>query len=85
MIEQIANSSNSKISLKDFDPSDTFGFAKDDIKEEYTKLKERFIELQEVLVASKKFGLLIILQGMDCSGKECTCRSQSKWLCSRKL
>jgi len=75
MIEQIANSLNTKIRLKDFDPSDTFGIEKNDIEEEYAKLKERFIELQEVFVASKKFALLIILQGMDCSGKDGTVKN----------
>jgi len=75
MIKQITNSLNTKIRLKDFDPSDTFGIAKNDIEEEYAKLKERFIELQEVFVASKKFALLIILQGMDCSGKDGTVKN----------
>jgi PPK2 family polyphosphate:nucleotide phosphotransferase len=65
-------SSDVKVRLKDFDPEDTDKLEKNDIEEEYGKLQERFSELQEVLYASKKFGLLIVLQGMDCSGKDGT-------------
>jgi PPK2 family polyphosphate:nucleotide phosphotransferase len=65
-------SSDEKVRLKDFDPEDTGKLDKIDIEEEYAKLQERFTELQEVLYASKKFGLLIVLQGMDCSGKDGT-------------
>jgi len=60
------------IHLKDFDPEDTDGLSKNDIIEEYTKLHEKFINLQEVFYACKKYGLLIVLQGMDCSGKDGT-------------
>lgn len=65
-------SSHKKVSLKDFKPTDTNGLEKPDIQQEFTKLQERFIKLQEVFYASKKFSLLIILQGMDCSGKDGT-------------
>lgn len=66
------NSIDKKFSLKEFSPDDTAKLSKKDVEEEYLKLHEKFIELQEVFYASKKYGLLIILQGMDCSGKDGT-------------
>lgn len=66
------SSNDKQFNLKDFKPDDTSGLSKKDIKEEYERLQEKFVELQEVFYASKKYGLLIILQGMDCSGKDGT-------------
>ena len=66
------NSYDEQFNLKDFNPDDTNGLLKGNIKEEYEKLQEKFIELQDVFYASKKYRLLIILQGMDCSGKDST-------------
>lgn len=63
-----------KITLKDFDPEYTNKLSKDDIKEEYLNLQKKIIQLQDVFYASKKFALLIVLQGMDCSGKDGTVR-----------
>lgn len=39
-------------------------------KEEFKKLKEKLFELQDVLMASKTHSILVILQGMDASGKD---------------
>lgn len=73
MIDKFTISSMDKqFSLKSFKPDDTDKLSKNDIKEEYAKLQEKFIELQEIFNAAKKYGLLIILQGMDCSGKDGT-------------
>ena len=72
MLADLTISSNEKLSLKDFSPTYTDEIEKLDIQEEYSELQEKFIELQEVFSASKKFSLLIILQGMDCSGKDGT-------------
>ncbi len=68
----IINSNDKKFELKEFKADETEGLSKKDIKEEYIKLQENFIKLQEVFYASKRYGLLIILQGMDCSGKDGT-------------
>ena len=65
-------SSSKKIDIRDFSPEDTAGLKKADVKEEYAALKERLIKLQDVFYASKKYALLIVLQGMDCSGKDGT-------------
>ena len=73
MFEQfLVDTPDGKLRMEDFDPDDTLGLAKEGIREEYKQLEERFQELQEVLYASKKVALLIVLQGMDCSGKDGT-------------
>lgn len=64
--------SESQIDLKNFDPEDTNKLSKNDIKEEYSNLQKKLVDLQELFYASKKFSLLIVLQGMDCSGKDGT-------------
>jgi len=66
------SSEDKEFNLKEFIPDDTDGLSKKEIKEEYSILQDKLIELQEVFYASKKFGMLIILQGMDCSGKDGT-------------
>lgn len=73
MIKEFTISSNDKqFNLKNFKPDNTAELSKKDIEEEYDKLKELFVELQDVFYAAKKYGLLVILQGMDCSGKDGT-------------
>jgi len=64
-----------KIRLSDYDPDDTVGFKKDEhFDAELKKLLERLDRLQYLLYASKKFALLIVLQGMDTAGKDGTIR-----------
>lgn len=60
------------VSLKSFDSKFTDNLSKKDISEKYESLQKRLIYLQDLFCASKKFSLLIILQGMDCSGKDGT-------------
>jgi len=43
---------------------------KENIKEKTTQLIAEIIKLQDILIASKKDALLVILQGMDASGKD---------------
>ncbi|WP_058304040.1 PPK2 family polyphosphate kinase [Gorillibacterium timonense] len=57
--------------LTKFDPEDTGKYTdRDEIAEEFEKLKEELKEEQEKLFASKTNGVLILFQGMDCSGKD---------------
>ncbi|EKQ57348.1 MAG: polyphosphate:nucleotide phosphotransferase, PPK2 family [Clostridium sp. Maddingley MBC34-26] len=72
MGEFIIRSKDKRVNLKDFNSDYTDELLKKDIEEEYLKLKERFVELQDVFYAAKKYSLLVILQGMDCSGKDGT-------------
>ncbi len=43
---------------------------KNEIKKETKKILEEIADLQDMLIASKKRSLLVILQGMDASGKD---------------
>ena len=68
-----------KIRLKDFDPSETYGYEKghdDDARDEklMRKTLDRLDELQYMLYAEGKRSVLIVLQGMDTSGKDGTIR-----------
>jgi PPK2 family polyphosphate:nucleotide phosphotransferase len=69
-----------KISLKQYDPDDTGEYKKGEdgkttAKEETERLIARLDRLQERLYAVGNRSLLLILQGMDTSGKDGTIRS----------
>ncbi len=72
MLNDYTIDSTRKVSLNDFKPNETDKLEKKDIQDEYLALQQRFIALQEIFAAAKSYGLLIILQGMDCSGKDGT-------------
>jgi len=59
-----------KVSLADHDPADTGGVTKKQASEMVAELQGRLNELQELLYATEKYGLLVVLQGMDTSGKD---------------
>jgi PPK2 family polyphosphate:nucleotide phosphotransferase len=63
-------------SLDDFDPEDTSVAPgdKDETLEKCAKLEEKLGELQELFFADHSRALLIVLQGMDTSGKDGTVR-----------
>ena len=64
-----------KIKLNDFDPEYTAGFKdKKEAEELLIKNRQRLRELQYLLYAEDKYCLLIVLQGMDASGKDGTIR-----------
>jgi PPK2 family polyphosphate:nucleotide phosphotransferase len=74
--QPFAVSPGKKLRLQDFDPDYTGGYDnKDDAKQQTKKNLERLTELQEMLYAQGKKALLIVLQGMDSSGKDGTIRS----------
>ncbi|MDI4643849.1 PPK2 family polyphosphate kinase [Cohnella hashimotonis] len=61
------------VSLKDFDPRDTGDIeSKEQVEAEIEDLRDRLQEAQEKLYASRSNGVLIVFQGMDCSGKDGT-------------
>ena len=64
--------SGKKVSLKDFDPSHSFKLKKADAPPLLEKCHEELGELQELLYAAGHNGVLIVLQGMDTSGKDGT-------------
>lgn len=58
------------IRLKDFNPACTHGLDKDAAREKTARLCQRVGELQELLYANARHAVVIVLQGMDCSGKD---------------
>jgi PPK2 family polyphosphate:nucleotide phosphotransferase len=65
----------SKISLKEIDPDDTGRYkSQEDAKETLQKHIDELVKLQNVLYADGRFAVLVVLQGMDTSGKDGTIR-----------
>jgi PPK2 family polyphosphate:nucleotide phosphotransferase len=66
----------SKVDLKDWDPSDKSGFdgSKSEAEKQIVSINRELETLQELLYAQHLHKLLIILQGMDTSGKDGTIR-----------
>src|SRR5262245_4119073 len=63
------------VSLKDYDPDDTGGYkSAQDVDDEIKSLLEELHKLQYLLYAENKHALLVVLQGMDTSGKDGTIR-----------
>jgi PPK2 family polyphosphate:nucleotide phosphotransferase len=63
---------DSKIRLKDFDPDFDAGLDKETTRARTAKLCQRIGELQPRLYANGSHGVLLVLQGMDTSGKDGT-------------
>lgn len=66
-----------KLDLSDYDPADKpfSGDSKDDDKERLAELAAKLDELQTILHANSKHRVLLVLQGMDTSGKDGTIRA----------
>jgi PPK2 family polyphosphate:nucleotide phosphotransferase len=60
------------VRLADCDPADTAGLDEDDARRRRERDLERLAELQERLFAERTRGLLVVLQGLDASGKDGT-------------
>jgi PPK2 family polyphosphate:nucleotide phosphotransferase len=65
-----------KVDLSEFDPDDTHQVpgGKVEAKKKSAVIQERLADLQELLYAGHEWKLLIVLQGMDTSGKDGTIR-----------
>ena len=63
-----------KVDLSDHDPNDKGGWKKADARPQLRSNLVRMAELQEMLYAGGKHGLLIVLQAMDAGGKDSTIR-----------
>ena len=61
--------------LNKIDPNGSKKLNKEETKAENVKLAAKIIELQKIMRAEQKHSLLIILQGMDASGKDGAVRS----------
>ncbi|MEO8539939.1 MAG: polyphosphate kinase 2 family protein [bacterium] len=64
-----------KFHLADFDTSYSNGLSKSDGAAKIVDLRIRLNELQDVLYADARFGLLIVLQAIDTGGKDGTVKS----------
>jgi PPK2 family polyphosphate:nucleotide phosphotransferase len=64
----------SKVNLKDYDPDYTAGLKHHDEDSVLEKLGQELSDLQEYLSAAQHQSMLVILQGMDTSGKDGTIR-----------
>ena len=63
-----------KVDLSDFDPGSTPGFNHKDADARLQELNDRLEALQEALWAEQRHQVLVVLQGMDTSGKDGTIR-----------
>ena len=62
----------SRIRLRDFDPDNCGGLDKDETRDKTRKLCQRVGELQHLLYANATHAVILLLQGMDGSGKDST-------------
>ena len=65
----------STVDLADFSPGFTAGLTKAEGRELRHDLRRRLGELQDLLYADRRFGILVVLQGTDSSGKDSTSNS----------
>jgi PPK2 family polyphosphate:nucleotide phosphotransferase len=63
-----------KCHLAEFDPDDTHGFEKAEAEKRLERIRAELEELQTVLYAESRRAVLIVLQGLDASGKDGTIR-----------
>lgn len=61
-----------RVALEQYDPADTAGLEKDEAKALLQDLDTELAELQELLYAAGQQSVLLILQGLDTSGKDGT-------------
>ncbi len=65
----------SRIRIADFDPTESFGMEKEKTRAKTAHLQKRIGELQAKLYANTDRSLLVVLQGMDASGKDGSTRT----------
>src|SRR4051794_36787747 len=63
-----------RVRLDDVDPGDTHGRKKEEAEARLEKLRAELLDLQTVLYAEARRSVLIVLQGIDASGKDGTIR-----------
>jgi PPK2 family polyphosphate:nucleotide phosphotransferase len=71
VVERIRVAPDTRVDLKDHDPRDTLGLGgKSAAKADTAERAARLAELGAMLAASRKRALLVVLQGLDASGKD---------------
>jgi PPK2 family polyphosphate:nucleotide phosphotransferase len=66
------------IDLNDFDPSDTQGIYREEAEQKLLELEKSLQTCQDLLYGAAQHSVLIILQGMDTSGKDGTIKQALK-------
>jgi len=61
-----------KVRLHDHDPADTGGITREKAEARIAERRDEFAEMQELLYGAARQSVLIVLQGMDTSGKDGT-------------
>ncbi len=75
-LEDLVVKPGSKFDLQDRDPGDRLGYeGKEEANAAAAKHAERLAELTAKLAATRAKAVLLVLQGMDCSGKDGTTRA----------
>jgi PPK2 family polyphosphate:nucleotide phosphotransferase len=64
----------SSVDLGKSDPSETFGWKREDAEAQQQQYEAKLTELQERMWAEGKHALLVVLQGIDAAGKDGTIR-----------
>jgi PPK2 family polyphosphate:nucleotide phosphotransferase len=64
-----------KVRLDDFDPTESFGWDKEEAKADFVTEIAAVAELQKKFFAAEDTALLVVLQAMDAGGKDGTIRS----------
>ena len=72
--ERLRVDPGSSVDLGTFDPSETFGWKREDAEAEQQQYEDKLTDLQERMWAEGKHSLLIVLQGIDAAGKDGTIR-----------
>lgn len=67
--------SGSRVKLLDRNASQTFGLDRETVEAAHPAIREEMADLQELLYAASMHSVLIVLQGMDTSGKDGTIRN----------
>jgi PPK2 family polyphosphate:nucleotide phosphotransferase len=62
------------VRLREYDPADTGGMTREEAERRTAGLADEFAEMQELLYGAAQQSVLIVLQGMDTSGKDGTIR-----------
>ncbi len=71
MLKKYTISKAKEVNLDNFDPEDTDRFTdKSEVTDEFMEMEDTLRDYQEKLFASKTHSVLILFQGMDCSGKD---------------
>lgn len=64
----------SKVKLSKYDPNDDLSWDRESAEPRLQKNRDEMAELHDLLYAADKYGLLVVLQGMDTCGKDGTVR-----------